>query len=134
MEPDEHAINEVARQFFSAFTNHGGTAPAIDRLYRLFAADARIITTAGGIPRIFDVAGFVEPRRAILTDGSFVDFTEEEVSARTEIFGNIAHRFSRYRKSWIASGRHCEGEGAKSLQLLRTSEGWKIASLIWDDK
>jgi hypothetical protein len=134
MEPDEHAINEVARQFFSAFTNHGGTAPAIDRLYRLFAADASIITTAGGIPRIFDVAGFVEPRRAILTDGSFVDFTEEEVSARTEIFGNIAHRFSRYRKSWIASGRHCEGEGAKSLQLFRTSEGWKIASLIWDDK
>lgn len=134
MQPDEHAINELTTQFFSAFTNHGGTAPGVDGLYHLFARDARIITNVGAEPQTFDVAGFVEPRRAILTDGSLVDFSEEEVSARTEIFGNIAHRFSRYRKSWFASGKPCQGEGAKSLQFIRTPEGWKIASLIWDDK
>lgn len=134
MEPDEQAIDELAAQFFSAFTNRGGTAPGIDRLYHLFTGNARILTTAGPAAQTFDLAGFIEPRRVILTDGSLVDFCEEEVSARTEIFGSIAHRFSRYRKSWIASGKRCEGEGAKSLQFIRTPEGWKIVSLIWDDK
>lgn len=134
MQSDEHAINELTAQFFGAFTNHGGAAPDIDRLYHLFTRDARIIRNIGGNPQVFDVAEFVEPRRAVLTDGSLVNFCEEEVSARTDIFGNIAHRFSRYRKSWVASGEPCEGEGAKSLQFLRTPEGWKVASLIWDDK
>lgn len=133
MEQDERAIDELTGQFFDAFTNCGDAAPDVDRLYRLFAPDARIIKNVGAQPQVYDVAAFVEPRRAILTDGSLVDFCEKEISAKTEIFGNIAHRFSRYRKSWIAAGERCDGEGAKSLQFVRTPEGWKITSLIWDD-
>lgn len=134
MQSDEALIDELTAQFFDAFTNRNGAVPDVDRLYRLFAPDARVIKNIGGDPQSFDVEGFVEPRRAILTDGSLVDFSEEETSATTEIYGNIAQRFSRYRKSWIAAGERFEGEGAKSLQFIRTAEGWKVASLIWDDK
>ena len=134
MQSDESAIDEIAAQFFSAFTNRDGAVPGIDRLYDLLAQDARIIQKAGVDQRIYDVAGFIEPRRAMLTNGSLQDFCEVEVMAKTDIFGNIAHRFSRYHKSWEASGERYEGEGAKSLQFVRTPEGWKIASLIWDDK
>jgi ribosomal-protein-serine acetyltransferase len=133
MQSDEQAIDELAAQFFGAFTNCAGAAPDVDRLYRLFARDARIINNAGAHPQVYDVTGFIEPRRAILTDGTLREFREEETRANTDIFGKIAHRFSRYRKTWVASGERYEGEGAKSLQFVRTPEGWKISSLIWDD-
>lgn len=133
MQSDEQTIDELTAQFFGAFTNRGGIAPDVDRLYRLFAPDARIIRNAGGSAQTYDVTSFVEPRRALLSDGSLVDFCEEEVRADTDVFGNIAHRFSRYRKTWTASGERCEGHGAKSLQFVRTPAGWKIASLLWDD-
>lgn len=133
MQSDEKAIDELTARFFDAFTNCGGGPPDVDRLYRLFERNARIVNYAGSDPQIYDVAGFIEPRRAILTDGSVQEFREEETAANTDVFGNIAHRFSRYRKSWVASGERYEGEGAKSLQFVRTPEGWKISSLIWDD-
>jgi hypothetical protein len=134
VQSDEHAIDALTAKFFAAFTNSGGTARDIDTLYDLFAPDARIIANIGANPKAMDVGGFVEPRRTLLADGSFADFCEREVSSQTEIFGNIGHRFSRYCKSWIASGERREGRGAKSLQFLRAPGGWKIASLVWDDE
>lgn len=134
MQSDEAQIDEITTQFFDAFTTRDRAVPDVDRLYRLFAAGARIVNNVGGKTQVYDVREFVEPRRAILTNGSMTDFSEWETSAKTDVFGSIAQRFSVYRKSWSVSGQQFEGEGAKSLQFIRTPEGWKISSLIWDDK
>jgi hypothetical protein len=128
---DKAAIDALTAAFFRAFSTLGGRAPAVDTLYELFIPQAVIVNTAAA--QTYDVAGFVEPRRAILTNGSLLDFNEEELSETTSIAGNIAQRFSRYGKSWIASGRRCEGTGTKSLQFVRAGGTWKIASLVWDD-
>jgi hypothetical protein len=133
MNPDKDVIDALVVAFYGAFANGGKRAPEVDRLYHLFIPEAVIVKNIGGDPVVYDVAGFVEPRRAILTDGSLAEFSEEEVSGTTEIFGNIAQRFSRYKKSWISGGKRCEGGGAKSIQLVRTPEGWRISSLVWDD-
>lgn len=134
MNDDKLAIDEVAAAFFGAFANRDGEAADVDRLYRLFIPEAVIIKNLGKSPEVYDVAGFVEPRRALLGEGSLKDFSEEEASEETTIFGNIAQRFSRYTKSWVASGKPFRGSGAKSLQFVRTGEGWRIASLVWDDE
>lgn len=134
MNSDRQAIDALTAAFFEAFTNRDGIEPDVDRLYGLFTPEARIVKNVGGTPDTYDVAGFVEPRRRILTDGSIQDFIEEEISETTEIFGNIAQRFSRYRKSWKSAGKACNGGGAKSLQFVRTPHGWRIASLVWDDE
>lgn len=131
---DKAAIDVVTAEFFAAFATVSGTGPRVDALYDLFVSKAVIVNTAGVEAQIYDVPGFVEPRRAILTSGTFAEFNEWEVSESTEIFGNIAQRWSRYRKSWIESGRKREGGGTKSLQFVRTAGGWKIASLVWDDE
>lgn len=133
MERDKSAIDALTVEFYGAFTNGNGTAD-VDRLYRLFTPEARIVNTAGAALAVYDVRGFVEPRRALLSDGSITGFIEEEISETTEIFGNIAQRFSRYRKNWNAGGEERSGGGAKSLQFVRTPDGWRIASLIWDDE
>lgn len=131
--PDKHAIDELTATFFRAFDNREGP-PDVDALYRLFAPGAIVVKNVGGTPEVYDVQGFVEPRRAILSDGTMTDFSEEEVSERTDIFGNIAQRFSRYKKSGKARGERFAGAGAKSIQFVRTPEGWRIASLVWDDE
>lgn len=76
----------------------------------------------------------IESREKLLNEGLLVDFKEEELFERTEIFGNIAHRFSLYRKSGILSGGAFETKGMKTIQFIKTSNGWKISSLAWDDE
>lgn len=130
---DKRAIDDVTAEFFRAFDNRSGP-PDVDVLYRLFAPLAIIVKNVGGTTEFYDVRGFVEPRRTVLTDGSIRDFSEEEVSERTDIFGHIAQRFCRYKKSGVANGEPFQGAGGKSIQFVRTPEGWRIASLVWDDE
>jgi hypothetical protein len=130
---DRTAIDELTRAFFGAFTNIGGVAPNLDVLYELLLPEAIIIKNVEAVPVVYDVNGFVEPRRTLLTDGSLADFSEEETIERTEVFGNIAQRFSCYKKSWTAQEASFSGSGTNSFQFVRTSAGWKIASVVWDD-
>ena len=133
MKSDKEAIDEIAGAFFGAFANGSGTPESIDVLYDIFIPEAIVVKNVGGTTEVLSVSGFVEPRRAILSDGSLQDFREYEVCEKTDIFANIGQRFSRYEKSWSASGRSFSGSGVKSLQFVRTSRGWKISGLVWDD-
>jgi ribosomal-protein-serine acetyltransferase len=130
---DRCAIDELTRTFFGAFTNIGGVVPKLDTLYELLLPEAIIVKNINAMPVVYDVNGFVQPRRILLTDGSLVDFSEEETSERTDVFGNIAQRFSCYKKSWMAQEQSFAGSGTNSFQYVRTPAGWKIASVIWDD-
>lgn len=130
---DKAAIDALATEFYGAFTNRGGTPENIDALYSVFLPQAIIVKNIDAAAEVLALKEFVEPRREILTNGSLRDFREFEVSEHTEIFGNVAQRFSRYEKSWTASDRMFSGSGAKSLQFVRTSGGWKICALAWDD-
>ena len=134
MSNDKGALDEISRRFFNAFTNRNGVVPDVDCLYELFVPEANIVKMLGGVPVVYGVRDFIEPRRVILTDGTLADFCEEEVSDSTKIFGNVAQRFSRYKKSWSQGGDRFTGGGAKSIQFIRTSDGWKIFSLAWDDE
>ena len=131
---DKEEIDALTAIFFDAFTSRGGHAPAVDRLYDVFVPEALIVKNTGDEPVVYDVAGFVEPRRELLTGGTLSDFREAEVSERTEIFGRIAHRFSIYEKSWTSEGKPFDGRGAKTIQFVRTAQGWKISALAWDDE
>lgn len=133
MQREKEVINALTAAFFAAFTTRGRNAPLIDSLYELFLPQAIIVQNVEGAGEVLDVPGFVEPRRAILRGGSMEVFREWETSETTEIFGHIAHRFSRYEKTWISGGKPCRGAGAKCLQFIRTAGGWKISALAWDD-
>src|SRR5438270_13722853 len=113
MQPDKAAIDETTARFFNAFTNRGGAIPDVDCLRELFIPEAVIIKNVDGSAVLYDVGSFIEPRRAILTDGSLIDFCERETAEKTNIYRHVAQRFSRYEKSWMASGERFEGSGAE---------------------
>jgi hypothetical protein len=123
-------IDELVTAFFAAFASGPGCAERLDELPRLFLPKA-IITNP---PRIYDVDSFIAPRRALLLGDALRDFREWEVTGRTELAGDVAHRLSAYAKSWTQDGRRQTGRGTKSLQLVRTAEGWRIAALAWSDE
>lgn len=126
-------IDAVTAEFFGAFDNRGGKAADVARIRRLVLPEGVIVKT-GPEFTVYTVDEFIEPRERLLTDGRLVEFSEWETSARTEIAGDIASRFGAYRKSGILDGEPFEGGGTKTIQFVRTPEGWRIAAFAWYDQ
>jgi hypothetical protein len=126
-------IDVVTTDFFGAFDNRGGKAADVARIHRLVLPGGVIVKT-GPEFTVYTVDEFIEPRQRLLTDGRLVEFCEWEVSERTEIAGDIASRFSEYRKSGILDGEPFEGGGTKTIQFVRSSADWRIAAFAWYDQ
>ncbi|GAA1594707.1 DUF4440 domain-containing protein [Actinoplanes couchii] len=126
---DLAAIDDLVHTFFAAFVSGGDSTAS---LHRVLLPEALIIR-AGGEPAIYGVDSFIAPRRELLTGGRLTGFREWEVSARTEIFGDIAQRASRYAKSGVLDGTAFTGEGSKIFHFLRTPTGWRISAVSWHD-
>ncbi|MET3985320.1 DUF4440 domain-containing protein [Streptomyces sp. PvR034] len=126
-------IDQVTAEFFGAFDNRGGKAADVERIRRLVIPGGVIVMTGPDFT-VYSVDEFIEPRRRLLGDGRLVEFTEWETSERTEIAGDIASRFGEYRKSGILDGEPIEGGGTKTIQFVRTTDGWRIAAFSWYDR
>ncbi|MEV8016862.1 DUF4440 domain-containing protein [Streptomyces sp. NPDC086554] len=129
-------LDELMRTFLGAFTNTGGSKANLGAVRDVFIPQGMIISNVGdGAPVVYDIEGFIAPREEMLSDGGkLTEFSEWEVAERTEIFGSIAHRFSKYRKSGYLDGEWFEGVGHKTTQYVRTPDGWRMSSMAWDDE
>lgn len=130
---DEQQIDALVQRFFAAFTNQGGALPQLAALpFHLLPSAVVSCTTAQGLLS-YSVREFIEPRAELLNGGQLQDFAEWEVEHETRRHGAIAQRWLRYRKRGVLRGQAFEGEGLKTLQLVKTPRGWKIAALAWED-
>lgn len=127
-------LDNLSNSFYNLFTNKDGTKANVEAIYGLCIKECLIIKNSGTTPEIYSLPQFIEPRIKILTDGTLVEFEEKEIEEQTKIFGNIAQRFSTYKKSGILSGQKFTTRGMKTMQFLKTPEGWKISSVAWDDE
>lgn len=130
---DRDAIDEVVGTFFATFTSGPELDDRMTALRRVLHPAAVVVRTCGAEPQVMEVEAFVRPRHALLAGGGLADFREWETEARTEVFGDVAQRWSAYAKEWWAEGVHHEGRGVKSIQLARTATGWRITAVAWDD-
>ncbi|MEU5041371.1 DUF4440 domain-containing protein [Streptomyces griseorubiginosus] len=128
----ESELDAVTAEFFGAFDNRGGKTADVGRVRRLVLPEGVIVKT-GPEFTVYTVETFIEPRLRLLTEGRLVEFSEWETSERTDIAGDIASRVGTYRKSGILDGEPFEGGGTKTIQFVRTPEGWRIAALAWYD-
>lgn len=126
-------IDAVTAEFFAAFDNRGGKPADVARLRRLVLPGGVIVKTGPDFTA-YTLEEFIEPRERLLNDGRLVGFSEWETSERTEIEGDIASRFGEYRKSGTLDGAPFEGGGTKTIQFVRTPQGWRIAAFSWYDR
>lgn len=131
--PDEAAIGELVATFFAAFTSGPGVDGRMDALRAALLPEAVIVKTCGA-PAVYDVDGFLEPRRALLTDGTLTGFREWPEPGQTQVYGDIAHHFGPYAKQGVQDGVPFTGRGMKTLQFVRMPGGWRISAAAWDDE
>lgn len=130
---DKEAIDQITAMFFDVFTNVRGKLPEWSVLGQVCIPEVLIIRKSGSEETVYDLEGFMEPRRRILTDGTLAEFEEREVEEETKIIVNLAQRISRYIKTGLLEGVHFEAWGTKCFQLVRSDMEWKICSVIWED-
>jgi hypothetical protein len=128
------AIDAIAESFFDLFDNRGGRPPRLEMLHEIVVPGATIVRATEPEPELTNVPVFLAPRQRMLTDGTLTEFAERELAATTEIFGNVAQRFSLYEKSGIRDGRRFTTRGMKAFQFVRTPDGWRISAVAWDDE
>ena len=131
---DEAAIDGLVAQFFGAFSNDGGCEPRLDALRALFVDGAVIAKRNGGELELMTVDSFIAPRQELLSSGELIEFSEWETESRTVVMHGIACRQSTYEKKGLMRGEAYGGAGRKILSLVRTADGWKIVSAIWEDE
>jgi hypothetical protein len=127
-------IQSVVDTFFAAFATGPGLPERMVALRDLFVPQALVTSTVGNEPVVMGVDAFIEPREALLGDGTLDEFSEWGTGGRIDVFGDIAHWFGGYAKAGVRAGVRTEGQGMKSIQLVRTSKGWRITAVAWDDE
>lgn len=127
-------IDELTTRFFALFTNANGISPSVKRITELFISNGMIINNTSGKPAIYNLQEFIAPREEKLNDGTLTDFSEGEIFHKTEVFGNIAQRFSFYTKSGKLNRESFSSNGIKTIQFVKVNEQWKISSVVWCDE
>lgn len=130
---DRALINQLTKSFYKLFTNTGNQQADWKLIYELCIKEAVIIKKIELNEEIFTLLSFIEPRKQILTDGTLTEFEEMEIKDETHIIGNIAQRWSTYSKKGYLKGIYFEEKGNKLFQFIKTKNGWKICSLVWED-
>jgi hypothetical protein len=121
-------------EFFRAVSFERGEKPAYAKIYELFIEAGLLIKNSGTVPEISTLQQFIERRQALLDAGELTRFHEAEITETTEVFGNVAHRFSAYTKSGTHKGSSFEARGMISTQFILTPAGWRMSSMAWDDE
>lgn len=132
---DDHAaIDALVGRFFALFDNRGGRPVDLTSLRAMTIGEAVVIKAVGDTLEIGGVDAFIAPRQLLLNGGGLTDFSESELEAKTDVFGNIAQRLSTYRKGGVSKGERFEARGMKTFQFVRTADGWRISAVAWDDE
>jgi len=127
-------LDSLSTRFFRAVSFEPGSKPAYDDIHSLFIPAGLLIKNTASTPEISTIAGFIAPRQALVDSGALTRFKEWELSEITQVFGNIAHRYSAYSKAGTMNGEAFEARGMISTQFVKTPEGWKMSAMAWDDE
>lgn len=135
--PHETTLRELAdlmNRFFRAVSFEEGAQPPYEHLHALFIETGLLVKNSGAQPEICNLRQFIAPRQAAVRSGELTRFHEAELAHTTELFGQVAHRFSAYTKSGMLKGVAFEARGMISTQFIATPEGWRMSSMVWDDE
>ena len=127
-------LDRLSAEFFRAVSFEAGEEPRYGNIQSLFIEAGLLIKNSGTEPEISSISQFIESRQRMFDAGEMTRFHEGELSETSEIFGNVAHRFSAYEKSGIQKGVPFETRGMISTQFILTPAGWKMSVMAWDDE
>jgi len=129
--PDEAAIKKAVDDAYAAISFKSGQQLAYDSIQYYFIPQAQLINYITDTAQILSIGDFVKAFKNYVETTKINSFREEELYGRTDQFGKIAQRISTYR-TYINSTDIVTERGVNSFQLIKTPQGWKVSSIIWD--
>ena len=129
--PDEAAIKQAVDNAYKALGFPQGKQPAFDSIQYAFIPQAQLINFIADTAQILSITDFTKAYKNYVETSKLQSFNEEEIYGRTDQFGNIAQRISTY-KTYINRTDIPAERGVNSFQLIKTKDGWKVSSIIWD--
>ena len=127
-------LDHLTSEFFRAVSFEPGEVPPYENIRGLFIDAGLLVKNTGTVPEISGIAQFIEPRLAMVRAGELTRFLEAELSESTQIFGNVAQRFSAYEKSGTMKGVPFGARGMITTQFVSTPGGWRMTAMAWDDE
>ncbi len=128
---------KTIEQVYAVISGPVGEARDWDQFRNLFIDDARLIVSAprgpeGSAVVMMTPEDYIDRSGQTLVD---IGFTESEIARRAEQYGNIVHVFSTYEGTFTRQdGQAGSVRGINSIQLIRTTEGWKVATILWQSE
>ncbi|MBV9989265.1 MAG: hypothetical protein JO301_16415 [Chitinophagaceae bacterium] len=132
-EPEKASIDNLISQFFGIFNNKANSEHNWELIFSICIPETIIVKKNGLEQTVYNLKDFIEPRKKILTDGTISNFEEYETEEETVIINNIAQRKSRYQKTGYLKNVQFTESGTKLFHLIKTSKGWQISSVMWED-
>jgi hypothetical protein len=129
--PDETAIKKAVDDAYAAISFKNGAKPNYDSIKYAFIPQAQLIEFITDTAQILSIDNFVKAFKTYVDSSKIETFYETELYGRTDQYGNIAQRISSY-KTYINSSDIVKERGVNSLQLIKTPQGWKVSSIIWN--
>ena len=120
----------LIRALYDAVTFPAGRTPDWDYVRSMFIEEAVVVLrTSRDQTTVFSVEGFVEDFVTFIEQANVAEtgFTEEIITMKTMVFGDIAHSLVLFESS-IPGGRP-PSPGVDSFQLIRREGRWWIASV-----
>jgi hypothetical protein len=129
--PDDKAITQAVADAYASICFKKGEQPRYDDIKKAFIPKAQLINFRSDTAQVTNLSQFIFLYRSVIESDSITAFNEVELYSKTEQFGKIAERISTYKTT--LTGKTVEYErGVNSFQLIKTHEGWKVSSIIWD--
>ncbi len=129
--PDDAAIKKAVDDAYASISFKSGDQPRYDSIQYYFIPQAQLINYITDTAQILSINDFVKAFRNYVESTKITSFNEQEIYGRTDQFGNIAQRISTY-KTFVNSTDIVKERGVNSFQLIKTPQGWKVSSIIWD--
>lgn len=130
---DKFNIDQLTKSFYNIFTNSNKQQPNWSLIHAICLPETIIIKKSSIEEEVYNLNTFIEPRKKILLKETLTELEVYEIFEETRIIGNIAQRFSNFQKHGYFNETYFKEKGNKLFQYVKTNNGWKISSVIWED-
>lgn len=127
-------IDALTQAFYDCVCFKEEHYPKYDLLQELFYGDGKLINGNYDQPLEFTVQGYVQAIMQQIENGNASFYSQQEISDRTEVFGNTAQRLSVYEYSNSPNAIQPWKKGVNFMQFILINNSWKIVSTIWTDE
>ncbi len=128
------SIDELIDALYASISFPEGGQPPLEQLKELFLPNGWLVNNNGEVPEMYTVETFILAFRKQISNHSLRSFEEREVDHHTDLFGNIAQRFSTYEARHSPDDDKPFSRGINSIQMICSNGLWRITSMVWSDE